>query len=95
MQGIYRVISGTSRSVPSSRKASDLKGLVPQKGFLVYVHHAQYFSTMAETGDANGTQTREKINTFIKKAIETYEDYDFKDMDLWESFKEDFKDYTE
>ena len=50
---------------------------------------------MAETGDENGIQTQERINIFIRKAIKTYEDFNFKDTDLWESFKEDFEDYME
>ncbi|KAA6408333.1 MAG: hypothetical protein FRX48_08075 [Lasallia pustulata] len=50
---------------------------------------------MAETEDENGIQTRERINASIRKAIKTYEDFDFKDTDLWESFKEDFEDSTE
>ena len=39
--------------------------------------------------------TRESVAEDIANAITTWETYDWKDDDLWESFQDDFKGYTE
>ena len=39
--------------------------------------------------------TRESVAEDIVNAITTWETYDFKNTDLWESFQDDFKGYTE
>ena len=39
--------------------------------------------------------TRESVAKDIANAITTWETYDWKDTDLWESFQDDFKGYTE
>ena len=39
--------------------------------------------------------TRESVAEDIANAITTWETYDWKDTDLWESFQDDFEGYTE
>ena len=39
--------------------------------------------------------TRESVAEDIANAITTWETYDWKDSDLWESFQDDFEGYTE
>ena len=40
-------------------------------------------------------KTRESVAEEIAEAVKTWEKYDWKDSDLWESFQDDFEGYTE
>lgn len=44
--------------------------------------------------ETHESQARD-YTTIISKALEAWKKYDFKDLDLWDSYKEDFKDWTE
>ena len=45
--------------------------------------------------DISSATPQQDVTKIIDKVLKVWEKYSFKDIDLWETFQEDFEDFTE